>query len=291
MLASHSAAASAPHASGGAKLVFSSQARRAAGVVARRAAPRQRLTVMAAAPAASGPQLMINSVTGKMGQAVAEAAVRAGVEVIPFSLCSPSEEGQTSVKVAGHSIELVGAKGRDEAIQRLKSQYPRLLMVDYTVPDVIHQQAATYIRNATPFVMGTTGGDRAKLLADVQAAGLYAVIAPQMGKQVVAFQATMEAMATSFPGAFSGYKLEVVESHQSTKKDTSGTAKAIVSSFERLGASFDGNIVMVRDKESQTRDMKARTRARGEPLAVTLRLSFSLLAACSVRIACVFRRS
>lgn len=32
--------------------------------------------------------------------------------------------------------------------------------------------------------MGTTGGDRHKLLKDTEEAGLYAVIAPQMGKQV-----------------------------------------------------------------------------------------------------------
>jgi len=32
--------------------------------------------------------------------------------------------------------------------------------------------------------MGTTGGDRNKLVKDVEASGVYAVIAPQMGKQV-----------------------------------------------------------------------------------------------------------
>ena len=32
--------------------------------------------------------------------------------------------------------------------------------------------------------MGTTGGDREKLMADVAASGTYAVIAPNMGKQV-----------------------------------------------------------------------------------------------------------
>ena len=32
--------------------------------------------------------------------------------------------------------------------------------------------------------MGTTGGDREKLLEDVEHSGVYAVIAPQMGKQV-----------------------------------------------------------------------------------------------------------
>ena len=56
--------------------------------------------------------------------------------------------------------------------------------------------------------------------------------------QVVAFQAMMDMMAKEFPGAFSGYKLEVTESHQRTKADTSGTAKAIVGSFQNLGLDF-----------------------------------------------------
>ena len=44
--------------------------------------------------------------------------------------------------------------------------------------------AAFYALNSVPFVMGTTGGDRVKLLEDTKAAGVYAVIAPQMGKQL-----------------------------------------------------------------------------------------------------------
>lgn len=44
--------------------------------------------------------------------------------------------------------------------------------------------ARFYGRNKVPFVMGTTGGDREQLLADTKASGTYAVIAPQMGKQV-----------------------------------------------------------------------------------------------------------
>ena len=53
---------------------------------------------------------------------------------------------------------------------------------------------------------------------------------------MVAFQATLELMAKEFPGAFSGYKLEVTESHQRQKADTSGTAKAVVASIAKLGA-------------------------------------------------------
>lgn len=38
------------------------------------------------------------------------------------------------------------------------------------------------------YTQGTTGGDREKLFADVQAGGGYAVIAPNMAKQIVALQ-------------------------------------------------------------------------------------------------------
>ena len=45
----------------------------------------------------------------------------------------------------------------------------------------------------------------------------------------------MELMAQNFPGVFTGYKLDVVESHQRNKADTSGTAKAVVASFQQMG--------------------------------------------------------
>jgi hypothetical protein len=59
-----------------------------------------------------------------------------------------------------------------------------------------------------------------------------------MSLQVVAFQAMMQLMAENFPGVFSGYELSVVESHQRNKADTSGTAKAVVQSFSKMGLDF-----------------------------------------------------
>jgi dihydrodipicolinate reductase len=61
-------------------------------------------------------------------------------------------------------------------------------------------------------------------------------------------------MAKEFGGAFSGYSLEITESHQSTKADTSGTAKALAEDFSVLtGAPFDieNDIKMIRDAEGQ----------------------------------------
>ncbi|GLC45206.1 hypothetical protein PLESTF_000647200 [Pleodorina starrii] len=201
---------------------------------------------------------MVNSCTGKMGQAVAEAALRADVELVPYTLCAPLDTtDKTHVSVQGVQLELVPPTVRDAAIADIKARYPHLIMVDYTLPDAIHDMVDFYVRHNTPFVMGTTGGDRARILSEVAAARTYAVIAPNMGKQIVAFQAMMDMMAKTFPGAFSGYKLRVVESHQSSKKDTSGTAKAVVQSFVDMGIPFDvSQIELVREPKAQMEAMK-----------------------------------
>ena len=110
-----------------------------------------------------------------------------------------------------------------------------------------------YVKNKIPFVMGTTGGDRDLLMKTVSSH--YCVIAPNMGKQIVAMQYALEFLSSKFPGAFDGYTLQVVESHQKTKADTSGTALAVISSISGLVGSdctFDvkKDIKMLRDDES-----------------------------------------
>lgn len=88
---------------------------------------------MAAAPK---PTVMVNSCTGKMGRAVAEAAARAGLHVLPYTLCGAGEAEAKGGKidVAGQSMELVGPSNRDELIEQLKKEHPNFIMVDYTIP-------------------------------------------------------------------------------------------------------------------------------------------------------------
>ena len=201
-----------------------------------------------------------------MGHATAEAVLRAGLTLVPFSFTGSSEAVAVgNVAVSGYPVELIGPEARQRALEDVKASYPGLVVVDYTLPTAVNDNALFYCENGVPFVMGTTGGDRARLLEDVRRSGNWAVIAPQMGKQVVALQATLELMAERFPGAFSGYSLAVTESHQAAKADTSGTAKAIVESFVRLGARakdgsafFDAerDIVKVRDRATQLGPMR-----------------------------------
>jgi 4-hydroxy-tetrahydrodipicolinate reductase len=127
-----------------------------------------------------------------------------------------------------------------------------LIAIDFTHPTAVNPNSEFYAKHGIAYIMGTTGGDRDKLMQVTADAGLYAVIAPNMCKQIVAFQATMESMATNFPGAFSGYSLDITESHQSGKADTSGTAKAMVGHFQALGPDFKvDDIKMLREAEEQ----------------------------------------
>ena len=99
---------------------------RATAIECRRHAVRQQCTPTAArrparliVMAAAKPVLMVNSCTGNMGRAVAEAAVRAGLQLAPFTLCGAAEAGGV-VEVAGTSMQLVGPDTRDAVIDQAR---------------------------------------------------------------------------------------------------------------------------------------------------------------------------
>lgn len=178
--------------------------------------------------------VMVNGIPGKMGISVAESIIGRNWNLVPFSLSGNSKNGQF-VEIEGRKIELLGSSVREERINDIIKKYPELIVVDYTLPAAVNSNSEFYIKHNLPFVMGTTGGDRELMLKSLAQTNLPCVIAPNMGKQIVAFQAMMEYMAKEYPGVFEGYSLKVEESHQKSKVDTSGTAKAVVSSFNKMG--------------------------------------------------------
>jgi len=211
--------------------------------------------IKAVCQATTKPPILVNSTAGKMGFATAESVVYAGLDLVPVSFAALNSKEQ--VDVEGVPVDVYPIEERESVIRDVKKRYPELIVIDFTLPDAVNSNAEFYIQNNIPFVMGTTGGDRTKLLKDVADAKLYSVIAANMGKQIVALQAMLQYAAKEFPGAFSGYKLDVVESHQSTKVDTSGTAKDIVTSFNKLGMPCEEkDIRKVREAAEQMGEMK-----------------------------------
>lgn len=200
---------------------------------------------------------MMNGLPGAMGFEVSKACLRRGFDLAPvaFTGCPETEceveEGGKKITV---KLVAPGGDAQTKALAEMKSKYGKdLIIIDFTHPTAVNPNTDIYTSQQCPFVIGTTGGDRAKMMKVTEDSETYAVIAPNMCKQIVAFQATMENMAKTFPGAFGGYKMELVESHQSTKADTSGTAKAMVSSFNSLGvqAFAVDDIKMIRKTEEQ----------------------------------------
>lgn len=200
--------------------------------------------------------VMVNGIPGNMGKIVAETVVERGLNLIPYSLTGAGIEEIKAI-VTEKEIQLIKPDTREMMIKTILQEYPDLICIDYTHPTAVNENAEFYIRHKIPFVMGTTGGDREALLNLVQKTSHPCVIAPNMAKQIVAFQAMIEYLSTEFPSAFEGYRLSVVESHQKTKADTSGTARAVVNSFQKMGLNFEeSQIELVRNEPEQIKRMR-----------------------------------
>jgi 4-hydroxy-tetrahydrodipicolinate reductase len=197
-------------------------------------------------------KIMVNGLPGNMASNVARHALAdSRFQVIPQSLTGP-EITETQTIIDSVSIRLILPKDRDQAISTIKQNEGLFLIVDFSLPPAVNDNAEFYCKHGLPFVMGTTGGDRNLLEDTVKASPISAVIAPNMAKQIVGFQAMMEYAAKTFPDLFKGYSLEIKESHQKGKADTSGTAKAMVRYFNSLGLPFaEENITKERDPEIQ----------------------------------------
>ncbi len=202
-------------------------------------------------------KVMVNGLPGNVARTVAGYLLKDGrFELIPHSLTGP-EIQESEYIIDNISVKLIQADQRNSQIEPIKQSQGEFLSVDYTHPSAVNPNAEFYCRHGLPFVMGTTGGDRQKLAATVESSAIAAVIAPNMAKQIVGFQAMMEYAADNFPDLFKGYSLEIKESHQQGKADTSGTAKAMVGYFNRLGLSYSADeIIRIRDPEVQKSQWK-----------------------------------
>ena len=197
-------------------------------------------------------KIMVNGLPGNMATNVVKHTLEDDrFELIPQSLTGP-EITDTETVIDSVLIGLIQPEDREEAILAIKDAEAPFLSVDYTHPSAVNSNADFYCRHGLHFVMGTTGGERRSLEEAVRKSSVAAVIAPNMAKQIVGFQAMMEYAAQTFPDLFKGYALQIKESHQHGKADTSGTAKAMVGYFNRLGLSFsETDITKERDPNVQ----------------------------------------
>jgi 4-hydroxy-tetrahydrodipicolinate reductase len=201
-------------------------------------------------------KIMVNGLPGNMAETVMSQIMSDDrFEPLLYSLTGP-EITDTEYKINSLKIKLIPPDKAKETLILLKTK-ENFIIIDYTHPTAVNINANLYCECNIPFVMGTTGGDRDALKKIVEKSSSCAVIAPNMAKQIVALQTMLEFASNNFPNLFQGYDLKVKESHQKTKADTSGTAKAIIKYFKEMGASFSKkNFYMERDPLKQKNEWK-----------------------------------
>lgn len=163
--------------------------------------------------------IMINGLPGPMALETAISCLNRGYNIIPIGFTGGSGK-VTEILVNGDTksqlVQLIPGPGFNDNAEteliKLKGLYKDILLVDYTHPSATLSNVQCYINCQCDFVMGTTGGDQQKLdeLFSNENNKVTAVIAPNMGKQIVAMQAALLQMSKRFPKSFEGYQLQVL---------------------------------------------------------------------------------
>lgn len=80
----------------------------------------------------------VNGLTGKMGQAVAEAASRVvGLELIPLCLSFPRGD-ERYLRVGEVNVEIQHPSQKDAVLDRIVQDFPGVIVVDYTLPAAVN---------------------------------------------------------------------------------------------------------------------------------------------------------
>jgi 4-hydroxy-tetrahydrodipicolinate reductase len=187
---------------------------------------------------------------GKMSTSIAELALKSeDIELQPFALTGPNEA--KSQMISPTDVELISIENKEDYFNKIKESKTDIV-IDFSHPSAVSGNVAEYTNRRIPFILGTTGGDYEWAEKQVLESKTPAVIAPNMALPIVAITAMLKMCSDEFPGVFSKYDLNVRESHQAGKADTSGTAKALIGLLQKSGAKFDeSNLSLCRNSQKQ----------------------------------------
>lgn len=132
--------------------------------------------------------------------------------------------GQETVRALNEADDLccVAECGRNDDVLRMASVHDAKVVVDFTTPEVVFENAQAYLHAGIHPVIGATGLSDAEietLQAQAKTKGLGGVIAPNFSIAVVLMTQFAKMTAKYYPNA------EIVEMHHENKLDApSGTA-------------------------------------------------------------------
>lgn len=182
---------------------------------------------------------------GKMASLVAEKIITSkDLSLCRVGLAGPdTEEGAIWQSQKGDTKVYLEPPDRHEKTLLEYLDKGDLIVVDYTQPDAVNRNMELYasvgsgdVANYFGVTMGTTGGDREKLVETVRNSDILAVIDTNMSPVLVRFKTKYQLLAEKDPRAYADCYLQIWERHQPKKKDVSGTAKSMKELFESMGA-------------------------------------------------------
>jgi 4-hydroxy-tetrahydrodipicolinate reductase len=179
------------------------------------------------------------------------------IKVLPFVLAKLDDnDGLQWSNARKNNLSIIyplDNKHLKSILTHTKEDEGPFIAIDFTAPAAVIPNAVSYIQTETPFLMGTTGGDRQFLKEMVREANIPAVIAPNMVSQIVMLGDMLKWAGQIYDKPLAGWTLQVIESHQASKKDPSGTGTAYAKLFQKLGAEIDitdpADFVVIRDRE------------------------------------------
>ena len=193
-------------------------------------------------------KVMISGLPGNMATLVA-IGVAAQEDMVLSEVGLSHTRQEPIIITADQQVSLVPEIGHRDAIITANPD----IIVDFAKGNLL-ERCQMYCKLGIPFIMGSTGGDLTAIKFLVEQSHISALIAPNMASPIVVLQSMLEYAAQNFPGFLDDYSLEIAESHQEGKADTSGTAIAFEKLFNEMGAvSDEDGILSIRDRLFQKR--------------------------------------
>lgn len=162
--------------------------------------------------------IMINGLPGAMAAETARVCLERGLILVPFGFTGKDPLSKqfvvTTISGLSKSIDLIEGPGvnsdAENIMKGIKNEYPNCIIVDYTHPSAVLSNIQCYSANSCDFVMGTTGVELSRMKSEFEKGDNFAVIAPNMAKQIVALQYALDQLSNRFPNAYGGYNLKVL---------------------------------------------------------------------------------
>jgi len=217
-------------------------------------------------------EVMANGLPGKMGTIVANGLLHHERYSLSLNaLTGPNMPKQIEMLEGGPLVDLIEPEIHEKVLEQMAQECAlgTLYAIDFCKgAGVAVRNAGLYCATRRPFVMGSTimGAEAKAAYAEIERMAEEShtpcVVAPNFDVRLNAWMYGLEAMAKGRPGAFTGAKIYLLETHQADKIDkktgkpeTSGTMRAELKGLSLLTgrAIVEADITCVRDPAIQSK--------------------------------------